>query len=134
MKCSQLLVGAAIGTRENDKKRLVKLVKAGIDVVTIDLSQGDSIYQYEMLKYVKSHFPCLEVIAGNVVTKSQAQHLIELGADSLRVKWESVRYVPQEVWHVAAHKVLAVYNVSKYAATYGIPVILTEEYLRLATL
>lgn len=44
----RLLVGAATGTRENDKERIARLVEAGVDAVILDSSQGDSTYQLQV--------------------------------------------------------------------------------------
>ena len=49
----QLLVGASIGTRPNDRDRCRALVEAGVDVMVIDSSQGDSMYQKDIIKHIK---------------------------------------------------------------------------------
>ncbi|CAK5069137.1 unnamed protein product [Meloidogyne enterolobii] len=121
----QLMVGAAVNTREGAKETIKELVKAGVDVLVIDSSNGASIYQLELLSWIKQNFPeWPQVIAGNVVTMNQAKLLIDGGADALRVGMGSGSIcTTQEVCAVGRAQGSAVYNVSRYARLRGVPVI-----------
>ena len=120
----QLLVGAAVSTRSEDRERTEALVAAGTDIILIDAAQGHSVFQIEMLRFIKEHFADVDVIAGNVVTTEQAQALIEAGADALRIGMGPGSIcITQTMMAVGRSQASAVYACAKYGREFGVPVI-----------
>ncbi|QOW18526.1 IMP dehydrogenase [Lysobacter ciconiae] len=81
----RLLVGAAVGVGGDTDARVEALVAAGVDVVVVDTAHGHSQGVLDRVKWVKKHFPQLQVIGGNIVTGDAALALMDHGADAVKV-------------------------------------------------
>jgi IMP dehydrogenase len=81
----RLRVGAAVGTSPDTLDRVAALVEAGVDAVVVDTSHGHSRGVIQMVERVKSRWPSLQVIAGNIVTAEAAQALVKAGVDGVKV-------------------------------------------------
>jgi IMP dehydrogenase len=81
----RLLVGAALGVTADIEERVAALVKAGVDVVSIDTAHGHSKGVIDVLKKIKAKYPTLQVICGNIATGEAALALAEAGADAVKV-------------------------------------------------
>ena len=80
-----LRVGAAVGTGQDTDERVAALVEAGVDVLVVDTSHGFSKGVLERVTRVKTDYPDLQVIGGNVVTGDAAEALVKAGADGVKV-------------------------------------------------
>lgn len=81
----QLRVGAAIGVGEGTDERAHALVEAGVDVVVIDTAHGHSQFVLDRVKWFKTHFPEVQVIAGNIATAEAGIALVHAGADAVKI-------------------------------------------------
>ncbi|NBW47036.1 MAG: IMP dehydrogenase [Betaproteobacteria bacterium] len=81
----KLRVGAAVGVGEGTEERVELLVKAGVDAIVVDTAHGHSAGVIERVRWVKSHFPGVDVIGGNIATGAAALALAEAGADAVKV-------------------------------------------------
>ncbi len=80
-----LRVGAAVGTGEGTEERVAALAAAGVDVIVVDTAHGHSKGVLDRVKWVKQHFPEVQVIGGNIATASAALALVDHGADAVKV-------------------------------------------------
>ena len=84
-KYGRLRVAAAIGVTADAVERAEALVKAGVDAVIIDTAHGHTKGVVSVLKDIKSKFPELDVVVGNIATGAAAKYLVEAGADAVKV-------------------------------------------------
>jgi IMP dehydrogenase len=81
----RLRVGAAVGVGAGTEERVALLAEAGVDVIVVDTAHGHSQGVLDRVKWVKSNFPQVEVIGGNIATGAAAQALMDHGADGVKV-------------------------------------------------
>ncbi|MFW6041613.1 MAG: IMP dehydrogenase [Guyparkeria sp.] len=81
----QLRVGAAVGTGGDTEERIEALVAAGVDVIVVDTAHGHSKGVIDRVAWVKSRYPQVDVVGGNIATGQAALELVEAGADGVKV-------------------------------------------------
>jgi IMP dehydrogenase len=81
----RLAVGAAVGVKAHDLKRVERLLGAGTDCIVVDIAHGDSKLEIEIIKSIRKNFPQAQIIGGNVATGEGTQRLIDAGVDAVKV-------------------------------------------------
>jgi IMP dehydrogenase len=120
----RLLVGAAIGVKEDAMERSTALVEAGVDVLVIDVAHGHCELTIKVLKQLKEKFPNVDVIAGNVATLEATKELIAAGADAIKVGIGPGSICTTRITTGSGYPQLsAVLHCAQEADRYGIPVI-----------
>ena len=120
----QLLVGAAVGVGDGTEERVEKLVAAGVDVIVVDTAHGHSAGVIERVRWVKTNYPKVEVIGGNIATADAARALLNAGADGVKVGiGPGSICTTRVVAGVGVPQITAISDVSKALEGTGVPVI-----------
>ena len=120
----RLRVGAAVGVGAGTDERVEALVNAGVDVVVVDTAHGHSEGVIQRVRWVKQHYPDLQVIGGNIATAAAARALAEAGADAVKVGiGPGSICTTRIVAGVGVPQISAVANVAQELNGRGIPVI-----------
>ena len=120
----RLAVGAAVGVREKEMRRVEAVLKAGADCIVVDIAHGDSELEIEMIKRIRKEFPRAQIIGGNVATAEGTKRLIEAGADAIKVGvGPGSICITRQVAGSGVPQLSAVMNCVEVANAYNIPVI-----------
>lgn len=120
----QLRVGAAVGTGGNTDERVAALVDAGVDVIVVDTAHGHSKGVLDRVKWIKKHYPDMQVIGGNIATGEAGLDLIKAGADAVKVGMGPGSIcTTRMIAGVGVPQISAIMNVCEALKTKGVPVI-----------
>ncbi|CAI3546790.1 Inosine-5'-monophosphate dehydrogenase [Clostridium neonatale] len=120
----RLLCGAAVGVTGNMMERVEALVKANVDVITLDTAHGHSKGVLDAVTEIKKIYPELQVIAGNVATAEATEDLIKAGADCVKIGiGPGSICTTRVVAGVGVPQLTAVMDCAEMGRKYGIPVI-----------
>lgn len=120
----KLLVGAAVGVGADNEERIDLLAKAGVDVIVVDTAHGHSKGVLERVRWVKTHYPHVDVIGGNIATAAAARALLEHGADGVKVGiGPGSICTTRIVAGVGVPQITAISNVAAALAGTGVPCI-----------
>lgn len=119
-----LRVGAAVGTGTGTDNRVRALVEAGVDAMIVDTAHGHSQGVLDRVRWVKQHFPQVQVIGGNIATREGALALVEAGADGVKVGiGPGSICTTRIVAGVGVPQVTAIFNVAEALKEVGVPLI-----------
>ena len=120
----RLIVGAAVGVGKDTIERVDALVKGQVDIIAIDTAHGHSKGVIDMVKKIKSIYPDLQLIAGNVATGEATKELIEAGADAIKVGiGPGSICTTRVIAGIGVPQITAIYDCAKVADKYNIPII-----------
>jgi len=120
----RLRVGAAVGVGAGTDERVAALVAAGVDVIVVDTAHGHSQGVLDRVRWVKQHFPQVDVIGGNIATGAAARALVEAGADGVKVGiGPGSICTTRIVAGVGVPQLTAIHNVAEALAGTGVPLI-----------
>jgi IMP dehydrogenase len=120
----RLSVGAAVGVRDKEMRRVEAVLTAGADCIVVDIAHGDSHLEIEMIKNIRRHFPGAQIIAGNVATADGTRRLIDAGADAVKVGvGPGSICITRIVAGSGVPQLTAVMECAEAARPHGIPVI-----------
>jgi IMP dehydrogenase len=119
----RLRVGAAVGVKPGFLERTEALINAGVDILVLDIAHGHSDFAIESLIKIKSKFPGIPIVAGNVATSEGAEDLIKAGADCIKVGVGPGAMCTTRIVTGSGYPQLsAVMNAVEVARKYGIPI------------
>lgn len=121
---NRLLVGAAVGITNDMFDRVDALVKANVDVITVDTAHGHSKNVISSIRNIKEKYPDIQIIAGNIATAEAAHDLIEAGADAIKVGiGPGSICTTRVVTGIGVPQITAIINCVEEAKKHNIPVI-----------
>ncbi|HZW81928.1 MAG TPA: IMP dehydrogenase [Candidatus Deferrimicrobium sp.] len=120
----RLRVGAAVGVTVDTMDRVAALVKSGVDVLVVDTAHGHSSGVLRMVKEIKTVYPDLQLIAGNVATAEGTRDLIEAGVDAVKIGiGPGSICTTRVVAGIGVPQITAIFDCASEADKYGIPII-----------
>jgi IMP dehydrogenase len=120
----RLRVGAAVGTAADTAARVEALVGAGVDVIVVDTAHGHSRGVLEQVRWIKEHFPNVQIIGGNIATGKAARDLVEAGVDAVKVGiGPGSICTTRIITGVGVPQITAITNVAEALHEFDVPVI-----------
>ncbi len=120
----RLAVGAAVGVKPTELKRVERLLEAGADCIVVDIAHGDSKLEMDVIAAIRKEFSSSQIIGGNVATAEGTQRLIDVGVDAVKVGvGPGSICITRIVAGAGVPQLTAVINCSAVARPQDIPVI-----------